>query len=147
MFNAQPTGTVISRRCIASSALFRHILKEVRVCFSSYVGSKKNFSRLDVQARIQPFFLFNPYMKGFGIFTTATRKVIGNTILTKSMYLSYLLCINKFGLPPSASCPVNRNVNDEACLPLVSVSKRCRFVFEVWNHVHINKIRREVLTS
>ena len=31
-----------------------------------------------------------------------------NTFLTKSMYLSYLLCINKFGLPPSASCPVNR---------------------------------------
>ena len=26
-----------------------------------------------------------------------------NTVLTKSMYPSYLLCINKFGLPPSAS--------------------------------------------
>ena len=39
------------------------------------------------------------------------------------MYLSYLLCINKFVLPPYASCPVNRNVNDDEYLPLVSVSK------------------------
>ena len=38
------------------------------------------------------------------------------------MYLSYLPCIKKFDLPPSASCPVNRNVNDEERLPLVSVS-------------------------
>ena len=29
------------------------------------------------------------------------------------MYLSYRSCINKFGLPPSANYPVNRNVNDE----------------------------------
>ena len=35
-----------------------------------------------------------------------------NTSLTKSMYLRYLACVNKFGLPPSASCPVNSNVND-----------------------------------
>ena len=35
------------------------------------------------------------------------------------MYLSYLTCIKKFGQPPSANCPVNRNVNDEECLPLV----------------------------
>ena len=47
------------------------------------------------------------------------------------LYLSYLLCINKFGLPPTASCPVNRNVNDKECLPLVSVSKGCTSVFEV----------------
>ena len=31
-------------------------------------------------------------------------------------YLNYLPCINKIGLPPSARCPVNRNVNDEECL-------------------------------
>ena len=49
--------------------------------------------------------------------TTRPRKYI--------MYPSYLLCISKFGLPPSASCQVNRNVNDEECLPLVSVSKGC----------------------
>ena len=39
-----------------------------------------------------------------------------NALLMKKMYLSYLPCINKFGLPPSASCPVNRSVNDEECL-------------------------------
>ena len=32
--------------------------------------------------------------------------------------LSYLPSINKFGLPPSVSCPVNRNVNEEECLLL-----------------------------
>ena len=35
------------------------------------------------------------------------------------MYLRYLLCIKKFGLLPSASCLVNRNVTDEKCLPLI----------------------------
>ena len=41
-----------------------------------------------------------------------------NTFMTKSVYLSYLPCINKFGLPPSASCLVDRNVNDKECLNL-----------------------------
>ena len=50
-------------------------------------------------------------------------------LLTKAMYLSYVSCIKKFGLPPSASCPANRNVNDEECLPLVSVWKRCTSLF------------------
>ena len=56
---------------IACGTLFRHILKEVRVCFSSYVCSKKNCLHLDVETRIQPFlfffsfFLFSPYMSGF----------------------------------------------------------------------------------
>ena len=63
------------------------------------------------------------------------------------MYLSYLLCINKCGLPPSSSCPVNGNVNDEQCLPLVSVSKGCTSVLEVEDHVHINNILREEFTS
>ena len=36
-----------------------------------------------------------------------------NTFLTKSIYLRYLPCITKFSLPPSSSCPVKRNVNDE----------------------------------
>ena len=39
--------------------------------------------------------------------------------------LSDLPCIKYFGLPISVSCPVYRNVNDEECLPLVSVSKVC----------------------
>ena len=47
------------------------------------------------------------------------------------MYVSYLLSIYKFGLPPSASSPVNRNVNDEESLPFMSVSKDCTSVFEV----------------
>ena len=59
------------------------------------------------------------------------------------MYLSYLLCIKKFGLPP-ASYPDNRNVNDEVCLSLVSVSNGCTSVFEVKNHVHIRKKLRRV---
>ena len=41
------------------------------------------------------------------------------------MYLSYLFCVSKFGLPPSASCPFNRNFNDDECLPLVSVTNGC----------------------
>ena len=35
----------------------------------------------------------------------------------KEIYLRYLPCIEKFGLPPSASCLVNRKVNDEKRLP------------------------------
>ena len=38
--------------------------------------------------------------------------------------LNAIIIIIKFG-PPPASCPVNRNVNDEESLPLVSVSKGC----------------------
>ena len=68
------------------------------------------------------------------------------SVLSKSMYLNCLLCI-MLGLPPSASCPVNRNVNDDECLPLVSVSKGCISVFEVQNHVHIKKILREEFAS
>ena len=45
------------------------------------------------------------------------------------MYLRYLPCIKKFGLPTSASYSVNRNVNDEECLLLVSVSKGCTSLF------------------
>ena len=45
------------------------------------------------------------------------------------MYLSDLPCINKVGLPPSASCPVNRNVNNKKCPPLVSVSEGCTYLF------------------
>ena len=45
------------------------------------------------------------------------------TFLTKSIYLRYLPCIKEVGLPSSAGCPVSRNVSDEECLPLASVSK------------------------
>ena len=55
------------------------------------------------------------------------------------MYLSYLLCINKFGLTPSASCPVKETSTTKS-LPWVSVSKGCTSVFEPQNHVHINII-------
>ena len=51
--------------------------------------------------------------------------------MTKQMYLSYLSCISRFGLPPSDSFPVNRNVNDEECPPLVTVSKGINLLFEV----------------
>ena len=70
---------------------------------------------------------------------TDTIERIVNTYLTRLIYLIYLSCIKKFsfvtfcqlpgqkkrqwrrvfkkfGLPPSVSCPVNRNVNDEECL-------------------------------
>ena len=64
--------------CIACSTLCRHILKEVRVCFSSYVCSKKTFLRLNVQTRIhQPFSVqsFHEGVLEFEMFTTATRKL------------------------------------------------------------------------
>ena len=41
----------------------------------------------------------------------------------------YPALIKKFGLPPSASCLVRRNVKDERCLPLVLVSKECTSLF------------------
>ena len=63
------------------------------------------------------------------------------------MYLSGLSCIKKLGRPPSASCPVNRNVNEEESLPLVLVSKRCTsffffflLFFEVEIDVHVNPL-------
>ena len=61
------------------------------------------------------------------------------------MYPRYLSCFNKFGLTPSASCPVNRNVKDKECLSLVSVLKGCTCIYvslflKVYNDIHINKI-------
>ena len=41
--------------CIACSALFRYILKEVRVCFSYSIYTKKICYNLDFQTRIHPF--------------------------------------------------------------------------------------------
>ena len=63
--------------CVACGALFRHILKDVRVCFLFYVCSKKNFSHLDVETRIQPFSVESLHegVLEFEIFTTATRKL------------------------------------------------------------------------
>ena len=52
-----------------------------------------------------------------------------NSCLTRLIYPIYLPCKKKFGLPHSVSCPVTRNVNDEECLPLVSVSKEGRSLF------------------
>ena len=57
---------------------------------------------------------------------------------------TYLPCIQYFGLPISVSCPVYRNVNDEECLPLVSVSKKCIFLLWVQNDVHMNQKQRRV---
>ena len=37
--------------------------------------------------------------------------------------------IKEFGLPPSASCSVDRNFNDEVCRPLVSVLKGYTSIF------------------
>ena len=46
-----------------------------------------------------------------------------NSSLTKKILISYLPRIMCFGLPVSVSCPFGRKINDEECLPLVSVSK------------------------
>ena len=63
-----------------------------------------------------------------------------NTFLTKYMYLSYLPCIRKFGLPYYVSCPVIRNVNDEKYFPLVSVSKQYTSLFgSLERRSHYNK--------
>ena len=61
--------------CIACGALFRHILMEVRVCSSSYLFSKKNFLHLDVQTRIQIFYVqsLEEGVLEFELFTTHTR--------------------------------------------------------------------------
>ena len=47
-------------------------------------------------------------------------------------------------------CKRRKNVNDKECIPLVSVSKGCTFIysfffffFKVQNDVHMNKILRE----
>ena len=60
--------------CIACSALFRDILKEVRVCFSSSMYATKNCENLEFQTRIQPFSV-QSLQEGvweFEIFTTDT---------------------------------------------------------------------------
>ena len=55
--------------------------------------------------------------------------------MTRSIQLSYLPCIKYFGPPVSVSCPVYRNINDEECLPLVSVSKgMCILSLELRSH-------------
>ena len=75
--------------CKACDALFRHILKEVRVCFSSYICSKKNFLYLDVQTRIQPFSVQSLHegVLEFEIFTTATRKLRVKIKKKKYLYI------------------------------------------------------------
>ena len=55
------------------------------------------------------------------------------------MYLSYLSCIKKFGLPPSPSSQVKRNVNDEECLPRYRFQSDDHLFFEVQNDIHIKK--------
>ena len=60
--------------CIACSAFFRYVLKEVRVCFSSSVYTKKICKNVDFQTRIQPFSVHS-LQEGvleFEIFTTVT---------------------------------------------------------------------------
>ena len=63
--------------CIACGALFRHILKEVRVCFLSYVCNKRNFLHLDVQTRFQPFSIQSLHERvlEFEVLTIVTRKL------------------------------------------------------------------------
>ena len=61
--------------------------------------------------------------------------------------LRYLPCIKYFGLPVSVTFPVNRNVNDEECLPLVSVSKGCASLLQAHNDVHLNPEHREQFLS
>ena len=52
---------------IACSTLFRYILKEVQVCFSSSVYTKKNCSHLEFQTRIQPSSVQSLQEGGFGV--------------------------------------------------------------------------------
>ena len=54
-----------------------------------------------------------------------------NTFLTKYIQLSYLPSVKKVGPPVSVSCPVDRNVKDGECLPLVSVSKRWTSLLQI----------------
>ena len=52
---------------------------------------------------------------------------------------SYLPCIKYFDRPVSVSCPVYRNVNDEECLSVVSVSNGCASLLLVQVDVHTNQ--------
>ena len=74
----------------ACSALFRYILKEVRVCFSSSGYTKENCSNLDFQTRIQPFSDQSLQEGGFElqIFTTNIRmlRVNEQTFLVRHGY-------------------------------------------------------------
>ena len=64
--------------------------------------------------------------------------------LTKLNQLNYLPCIMYCCLPVSVSCPVYRNVDDEECLPLASVSKGMHVSIGVHNDVHMNQKRRRL---
>ena len=85
-------------------------------------------------------------------------------LLTKSMYLRHLPCINKFGLPPSDEVSVSetpfiyQQVWSATFLHLSGYWERQRrsmsffgigskgmyiSIFEVWNDVHINRILRK----
>ena len=61
--------------------------------------------------------------------------------------LSDLPCIKYFGLPVSVSCPICRNVNDEQCLPLVSVSQGCTSLLSAANGDDRNHTQTEEFLS
>ena len=63
---------------------------------------------------------------GISVLTTTVVVVVVvcwlfNTFLTKQIQLSYLPCIKYFDQPISVSFPIERNVHDGECLPLVSI--------------------------
>ena len=64
-----------------------------------------------------------------------------HTSLRRSIDLSYLPGINKFGLPPSASCQVERNTTNEERLLLESFQRDVHLFFflEVYNDVTLTK--------
>ena len=73
-----------------------------------------------------------------------TEKPRVNPFLTKCVQLNYLPCNMSVGLTNSVSCPVDRIVNDEESLPLVSVSTGFTSLLSVQNDVRMNQERAEI---
>ena len=80
--------------CETCRALFRYILKDVRLCFSSSVYTKGNYYNLDFLTRIQLFSVqsLQERVLEFQIFTTNARmlRVEAATSFVGGIYLLYL---------------------------------------------------------
>ena len=94
------------------------------------------------QRRIEPATLFGSVWASCG----QRAQTLPTSYSGPQIYLSYLPCIKKCCLPPSASCPVNGNINEE-CLLWESFQKGCTSLFWSSEWRHISKILRDEFLS
>ena len=116
-------------------AISFHPLQEVAVCQSSNCFSCLLSLSMPFPVALQchvssNVWVFQLILLTESIYSTIIRQKTRvtdtvNTSLTKWTKLGYLPCIKYFGLPIAVICPVNRNINEEECFLLVSVSKGC----------------------